>query len=80
MPVHVFALLRRTNDESDCIKTSILLNLKSRHLVKFLNKTILIDNIYLESFILQQKCDFLKRGYLCSDFACAKGRRPFELE
>ena len=53
MTVPVFDLLRRTNDESDCIKTfdtfepqiTVFGNM-------FQTKIILMNNIYLESFML----------------------------
>ena len=50
MAVPVFELLRRTNDESDCIKT-----FESQITVfgnMFQTKIIPINNIYLESFML----------------------------
>ena len=63
-----FARLRRTNDKSDCIKTFDTFEPK---VMVFGNnfgiKIVLINNVYFESFILEQTCDFLKRGYLCSD-------------
>ena len=77
----VFELLRRTNDESDCIKTFD--TFESQITVfgnMFQTKIILMDNVYLEAFMLQQKCDFLKRGYLCLNLAFARSRRPFEMK
>ena len=77
----VFALLRRTNDDSDCIKT---VDTFESQITVFGNifgtKISLMNNVYLESFILQHNCDFLKGGYLCSDCACARSRRPFEIK
>ena len=54
-----FALLRRTNDKSDCIK--IFDTFESQIILVFRNnKNVLINNVYFESFILQQKYDFFE--------------------
>ena len=53
MTVPVFELLRRTNDESDCIKT--FGTFESQITVvgdMFQTKIILINNVCLESFML----------------------------
>ena len=53
MKVSVFDLLRRTNDESDCIKTFD--SFESQITVfgnMFQTKHILMNNDYLESFML----------------------------
>ena len=50
MTVPVFELLRRTNDESDCIKTFESQITVSGNM--FQTKIVLINNIYLESFML----------------------------
>ena len=53
MTVPVFELLRRTNDESDCIKT--LDTFESQITVfgnLFQTNIILMNNVYLESFML----------------------------
>ena len=77
----VFELLRRTNVKSDCIKPFD--TFESQITVfgnMFQTKLILMNNVYLEAFMLQQKCDFLKRGYLCLNCAFASSRRPFEMK
>ena len=53
MTVPVFELLRRTNDESDCIKTFD--TFESQITVfgnMFQTKFILMNDVYLESFML----------------------------
>ena len=52
MPVHFFVLLRRTKDKPDCIKsfdTQIMV-----FAIIFAIKIVLKNNVYLESFIVQQ--------------------------
>ena len=76
MTMHFVALLCRIHDKSDCFKTFD--TLESQFML-FGNILFLLNSVYLESFILQ-KGDCLKRGYLCSDCACARSRRPFEMK
>ena len=53
MTVPVFELLRRTNDESVCIKTfDTFESLITVFGNMFQTKTILMNNVYLESFML----------------------------
>ena len=81
MTVPVFELLRRTNDESDCFKTFDTFECQITVFGNmFQTKFILINKVYLESFILFKKCDFLKRGYLCLNCAYARSRRLFEMK
>ena len=74
-------LSRRSKDKPDCIKPFD--TFESQIMVFgniFAIKIDLKNNVYLELFILQQTYDFFKRGYLCSDCACARSCRPFEMK
>ena len=71
MSVHFFALSRGTKDKPDCIKT----------FHTFESQIVVFGNIFAIkiTFILNHLyCS--KRGYLCSDCACARSKRPFEMK
>ena len=81
MAVPVFELLRRTNDASDFIKTFDTFEPQIAEFGNmFRTNIILMNNVYLESFILKQKRDFLNQGYLCLNWAYARSRRLFEIK
>ena len=79
--LNYFALLRRPISKSDCIKTfntfesliKIFGYLFGRRLVR--RNYVIWHHLY-RSII----GDFFKRGYLCSDCACARSGRPTEIK
>ena len=73
MTAYFFALLRRPNGKSECIKTvntfeSLIKVFGYLFGIRFVLKNYVIWHLLYCSKI----CDFLKRGYLYSDCACAK--------
>ena len=81
MTLNFFPLLRRSNDKSDCIKTFTT----SESLIRVFGylfgiRFVLKNYVILNQLYCSEICDILKRGYLCSDFACARSSSPVDIK
>ena len=74
-------LLRKRNDDFDCVKTFDLISyliIAVSNIFKQSNMQMGI--VSLEYLILLLKVLFFERGYLYSDFVCARRTRHFEMK